>query len=333
MDALSPPSPRSNIRELAIRYHQEGRFAEALKAYRIAILLFPKDTILTYNLGNLFRATGQNQKAIACYELVLRFKADDLSTLTNLAPLYRSGGQREKAVATYERILSLQPHNKTARYFLDALQGSCPERSPDGYVQELFDRYSETFDQHIVSTLKYKTPSLLRQLLSDDPEAPLQYASALDLGCGTGLSAEAFQACSPYWVGVDLSAGMLEKAYAKGLYRELHTAEILNFLEKEERRFPLILMADVVPYFGDLTLLLDSLKKCLTPGGYLLFSTEEGPRDVQLQLCGRFTHSSAYIHRLAEQTGLTLSRHRLETARMQAGEPVVAGLYSFRGET
>ena len=248
----SPMTAGSNIRDLAIGYHQKGEFREAIKAYRIAILLFPRDTVLSFNLGNLFRSIDQPQMAISCYELVLKIKGDDLATLYNLAPLYRSGGEHQKAILCYQKILHIDPHHTTAQYFLDALLGHCPPRSPDSYVQELFDRYAPTFDQHITGALAYRGPHLLRQLLFDYIPAPRRFYQAVDLGCGTGLVAEELDLLSRQWIGVDISTAMLKQATDKKIYTELIASEICQYLTTA-REVPLIVAADVVPYFGDLS--------------------------------------------------------------------------------
>ncbi len=328
MDMQKPQMTQIPIRELAIRYHQEGRFVEAMKAYRIAILLFPRDTVLSYNLGNLFRQIDQGHKAIACYELVLRLNPNDLPTLYNLAPLYRSRGERDKAIACYHKILELQPNNETAQYFLDALYGRTPERSPDAYVVELFDRYAPTFDHHITESLKYRGPQLLRELWQDCPSVPRTFPEALDLGCGTGLGAEALKAASVVWQGVDLSSAMLKKAEEKALYQSLHQQEIVSFLESQwTARHALILMADVVPYFGSLERLFATLSRSLTERSCLLFSTEEGRQDVELQTCGRYRHSFPAIRKVLRDHGFQLSAYRGASPRLQAGEPVPSGLY------
>src|SRR5207253_11405772 len=84
-----------------------------------------------------------------------------------------------------------------------------------GYVRSLFDQYASNFDRALVEGLGYRGPALLRDALSAAVAArrrPFHVARAIDLGCGTGLVAEALHAHCGTIVGVDLSPAMAAAA-------------------------------------------------------------------------------------------------------------------------
>jgi predicted TPR repeat methyltransferase len=215
---------------LATTLHQQGRFAEALRIYRQAILTNPEDAGLSFNLGNLLRTIGQNEKAIGVYEHAHRLNPSDLDILINLAPLYRSSRKLDAARRCYQKILQLDPENVTAHYFLAALDGSTPSAAPADYVVELFNQYAPTYDQHMNQTLKYRGPELLRSLLLSYGPARQRRYTACDLGCGTGRSMEAFGHLVSEVDGFDLSPVMLKRAAEKNIYRQLIAGDCMKML-------------------------------------------------------------------------------------------------------
>lgn len=106
-------------------------------------------------------------------------------------------------------------------------------------AQDLYNEWAAAYDKDLNSA-SYASPrrcveSVLRALSStsspgsngDSSSNPLKI---LDAGCGTGLVGECF-ARSPLGEisvvdGVDLSTGMLDVARAKGVYRDLETADL-----------------------------------------------------------------------------------------------------------
>src|SRR5262249_1312301 len=131
------------------------------------------------------------------------------------------------------------------------------ERAADGaitnsHVAALFDEYAPRFERSLVGDLAYRGPALLKTALSNVRQ-PLAFRRMLDLGSGTGLAGEAFQASCVEMIGVDLSQAMLAKAGSKGLYRNLLCQDALAFLENQPAASAeLVLAADVFVYLGDL---------------------------------------------------------------------------------
>jgi predicted TPR repeat methyltransferase len=330
-EIMHEDAPRSRLywKILATTLHKQGRYAEALRIYRQAILLNPDDADLSYNLGNLLRTIGQTDKAIGVYEHAHRLNPKDPDILVNLAPLYRSSQKLDKAQQCYEKILALDPENVTAHYFLAALDGEMPARAPAAYVVELFDQYAATYDQHMNQVLKYRAPEMLRNLLHRYGPARGRRYEACDLGCGTGRSMEGFQKLVTHVDGYDLSPVMLERAAEKKIYRQLTAGDCIETLGASARCYDLFVAADLLPYIGEVDSLFAVIRQKAKSPAFLLFSTEfqESGNSPRLLISGRYQHSLAYIQSRLKAYGMSLRAFQVETLRLQAHAPIAGGIY------
>jgi predicted TPR repeat methyltransferase len=314
---------------LATTLHKEGRYAEALRIYRQAILMNPDDADLSYNLGNLLRTVGQNEKAISFYEHAHRLNPKDPDILINLAPLYRSGQKHEAARQCYEKILQLDPENATAHYFVSALSGKTPARAPAGYVTELFDQYAPTYDQHMNKVLKYRAPELLRNLLLNYAPTRGRRFLTCDLGCGTGRSMDALNHLISEVDGYDLSPVMLQHAAAKNIYRQLIAGDCIETLAAASTSYELFVAADFLPYIGALDPLLEVIREKAKSSSFLVFSTEfqERGESPRLLTTGRYQHSLAYMQSRLQAHSMRLRAFQVATLRLQSAEPIQGGIY------
>ena len=111
-------------------------------------------------------------------------------------------------------------------------RGDAPGALPQAYVARLFDDYAPRFDKHLIKNLGYRAPALIADALS--AIAPgRRFASALDLGCGTGLMGEALRERVDHLTGVDLSAAMIAKARERGIYDRLAVGDAAAMLRRE----------------------------------------------------------------------------------------------------
>ncbi len=184
-------------------------------------------------------------------------------------------------------------------------RGEAPGSLSPAYVARLFDDYAPRFDKHLIEDLGYRAPALIAEALST--VAPdRRFASALDLGCGTGLMGEALQGRIGHLTGVDLSAAMIAKARDRGVYDRLVVADAAGMLGREPPgSADLIVAADALVYIGDLAPLFAALARGLASDGLFAFSVETGEGDgFKLEPTMRFAHSRSYVEATAREVGL-----------------------------
>ena len=125
-------------------------------------------------------------------------------------------------------------------------------------------------------------------------------------------------------VGVDLSPRMLEQARARGLYAELHEAELVAWLQEAEPGFDLVLAADVFIYIGDLAPVFAGVRRVLAPGGQFVFSVEAADDEAAVQLGAqlRYRHGEAALRALADAHGFEVHAVRQQVLRHEQQKPI-----------
>jgi predicted TPR repeat methyltransferase len=191
---------------------------------------------------------------------------------------------------------------------------------PQAYVARLFDDYAPRFDAHLTKILGHRAPALIADALS--AAAPgRRFASALDLGSGTGLMGEALRGRIDHLTGVDLSAGMIAKARGRGVYDRLIVGDAAAMLTSEPpAAFDLIVAADSLVYIGDLAPLFGAAAIALASGGLFAFSIETCEGDgFELEPTMRFAHSRSYVEAAAREAGIQPLLIRSASTRREAG--------------
>lgn len=95
-------------------------------------------------------------------------------------------------------------------------------------------------------------------------------AEILDAGCGTGLVGVALAATGhTRIVGVDLSAGMLERSAARGVYAELHQGSLLERLPFDDGRFGSVVSVGVFTHGHVDGSAFSELARVTAPGGHI----------------------------------------------------------------
>ena len=359
--ALAPEAAPAHY-NLGIIFFEQGNYPQAALAYEEAAKLCPEDADIFFNLALTRKKLGQFDKAFSCYEKVLeitpdaedalynigvlckdlhhhadgiwffeqviRINPDHAQALNNLGYLYHMERDVDKAITTYQKLIALDYNTIMASHMLAALTGQTTATAPEGYIRRVFDSFSEHFDESLVDKLGYTVPAQLRALLTG--KASHRFPSILDMGCGTGLSGEAFQDLAEKLVGLDLSPKMLEVAGKKGLYDSLHETDICSFLRENQDLFELVLAADVFIYVGDLREIFTLVKKRTAIGGIFLFSTELADQGFCLKPMGRYGHAESYIRDLAKESGFTVLQVTVANIRKEKEEWVTGYLYMLR---
>jgi predicted TPR repeat methyltransferase len=227
----------------------------------------------------------------------------------------------------FRQALALGDDPELNRYFLASLSGEdAPPTPPLRYVEMLFDGYADKFDQHLVQVLHYQAHRLVVEQVSHPGRS---FARALDLGCGTGLCAPLARPIAHRLEGVDISAAMLAKAQALGLYDQLTQADLVSYLSSTPRRYDCVVAADVFIYVGALEPVFDGVARVLEPGGVFGFSVEIAPDecDFALRPSQRYAHSERYLRTLALRHGFEVRSMLHRPIREDQARPI-AGLYA-----
>jgi predicted TPR repeat methyltransferase len=348
---------------LGIIFQSAGKLEKAIPAYQRAIAIDPSHANAHSNLGVLLRATEKPSEAEAAYRTAIQLNPDHIDAYTNLGILLNGLKRTEEAAACFSKVITLRPKHREARrllalahctlgeideavniyeewleeepgdpialHMLAACTGrDVPARASDGFVERTFDSFASSFEAKL-QKLSYRAPALVAAMLEDSGLEPSKSLDVLDAGCGTGLCGPLVAPYGRRLVGVDLSEGMLAHAKEKNVYDTLMKTELTEYLRDSSGAFDLIVSADTLVYFGDLTSVFAAAAGALRPNGLLVFTLEHavgGGADVdyRLELHGRYSHARAYVEQLLKFSGLQPEIAHAEL-RMEAGSPA-AGL-------
>ena len=106
-------------------YKALGKYTQARKSYKNALLANPNDHITHYNLANLSRITGENEIALEHYQAVIKMHQEGkdvgklhLDSLINMGVCFKNQGIIDKAIAVYEKVHVLDPKEEAGVYNL-----------------------------------------------------------------------------------------------------------------------------------------------------------------------------------------------------------------------
>lgn len=342
-------------------YAQNGQVAEAIASYRRAIELAPEIADLHNNYGALLKAKGQFGEAEYSFNRAIELDPHNVRAYNNLGLLYAAGGRTAEAIKYYCKSINLLPGHPDAhkllgmayysigrheeatevfRQWLEAapdhpvarhLYAACsgqavPERAADDYVEYTFDRFATSFEEQLNEKLSYQAPQLCADAIRRH-QGEQRGGAILDAGCGTGLCGPLVADLCERLIGVDLSAGMLERAAQKGVYRELVKGELTAYLDAAPAFWDVLLSADTLCYFGDLHRVVQAAGLALKPAGLLVFTVEassiEGaPEGFRINPHGRYSHTRTHVEAVLMAAGLEILEASSAVLRTEGGKPV-----------
>jgi predicted TPR repeat methyltransferase len=326
---------------------------EALAALDRLLALDPAHVEARLRRAQALHRLGRDREALDAYDRVLADAPDHARAWTGRGGLLRERGDRAAAAEAYRNALRHGGDAEMLRYYLASVSDApAPRHAPAPYVGALFDAYAHDFDEHLVGQLGYQAHRRLLDGLR--VHAPGEFDAALDLGCGTGLCGPGLRPRVRHLVGVDLSAGMLERAAALDVYDELHALDLLDFMGRTDTRFGLVVATDVFIYVGDLAPVFAAVRRVMDgavggggAGGHrtFAFSVEAVPgeagrpaepagnpigsgEDEGVHLMGslRYAHRERYLRGLAARHGFEVVAVEPAPIRQDQRE-TVHGLY------
>lgn len=324
--ALAPgrPSVLSNLGAVRL---QLGRAEEALGLLQQALAQEPENPETLGHCGTALAELGRLDEALAHFDRALAAGARSPALCTLRGNALKELGRPQEAAATFREALALGGDAQLLGYYLAGLEGGqAPAHAPTHYVEALFDGYAADFDSHVVQALRYDAPRVLAARLAAQGR---RWHQALDLGCGTGLCGPHLRQLAGRVTGVDLSANMLQKARALGVYDELRQGDLAEFLAQANGRYDLVMAADVFIYVGALDEVFELLAERIVPGGSLCFTVEESTgAELELRPSLRYAHSEGALRRLAAEHGFLVTALEQRPVREDQRVPI-PGLFAW----
>ena len=268
-------------------------------------------------------ASGEHAPAAELLAETLRLVPGWAAGWYRLGEMRETAGDLAGAADAWTEALRRDPHDRLGASMKLGLIGAAHQidAPPSAFVAALFDQYAERFDTSLVEKLAYRVPEQIAQALAQAGAG--SFAHVVDLGCGTGLMGERLRHSASFIEGYDISAQMLKRAQAKGVYDRL-TLQDLQTFEPGELRADLVVAADVFLYVGALEHVLAAAAVVCTQGGLLAFSVEHhaGPEPLVLRPSRRYAHSERYLRDLLAASGFQVVSIEPAAIRMDRGEPI-----------
>lgn len=331
--ALNPKCVEAHI-NMGVIYFKSEMYLESIACFKLSILTASDQFLPYYNLAGVMQHLKRVDEAILYYRRAAKINPNSIETWINLSGILKRMGRNDEAIHCYKEILRIKPESKSARHILEAMGGRerTLVRAESEYVENLFDCYAPKFEHSLIEKLRYNVPHTVQELMTTH-NIPHEMNIACDLGCGTGLGAEALSHYAKTWIGVDVSSNMLDIARSKGIYQECYKQDIIDFLSQPRHEpYDLITSLDVLPYFGDLDQVICQYSQNLSSRGVVVFTIESDDSidHFFLSNCGRFKHNPRYILELAESHRLDLIIDHKTILRNNEEVPVEGNIFIFQ---
>jgi predicted TPR repeat methyltransferase len=292
-----------------------------------------------YERAKAYAAEGHRTAAIDLLLQALERAPTFASAWFALGEIRAAGGDRAGAIEAFRGALSADLSDRHGAALRLARLGAADPTAAmtPGYVRSLFDQYAPHFDHALVDGLGYRGPELLREALDLACAArprPFRFARAFDLGCGTGLVAEALRENCGKIIGVDLSPAMAAAARRKGVYADVVVGDLVDFLAAQPQdSCDLVVAGDAFVYLAHLGPVCRAVVRVLVPGGLFAFTIEtHASDDVVLANKLRYAHGADHVRKALTAAGLAPIAFKSASTRNENGVPV-PGLIVIAGRT
>ncbi|MGL4232263.1 MAG: methyltransferase domain-containing protein [Casimicrobium sp.] len=274
---------------------------------------------------------GDTQAAEQTVNLLDELQRQDALVHSLMGRVWLSRGDLEKGLSCFVSALNLASERdkpgleRLIRY----LKGESSTGLGPEITASIFDSYADKFDRHLVKDLGYGAPLLIADHVHK--RFGTQSFNFLDLGCGTGLVAEALKPLNANGVGVDISKKMLLKAEKKQIYSHLLYGDIPAVLKNlNEESFDLVIAADVFSYLGDLNDIIKRIFAILRGDGMLCFTIEiddQNPDSTSTATSSmRSRHGARAVNQSLAEGGFKNVASYPFVMRYEAGTPVDASI-------
>jgi predicted TPR repeat methyltransferase len=282
-----------------------------------------------YDRAKAHAAEGDRAAAADLLEQALERAPDFASAWFALGEIRAQQGDRAGAVAAFRAALAADPADRHgAALHLARLGDAEPAAAmAPAYVRALFDQYAPDFDRALVEGLGYRGPKVIYEALRTVAAACgrfFRFERAVDLGCGTGLVAEALRDCCGAIVGVDLSPAMVATARRKGVYAEIAVGDMVAFIAgRAKGSCDLVVAGDAFVYLADLAPVCRAAAHALAPNGLFAFTIEtHAGTGIVLGEKLRYAHDADHVRGALDAAGLAPFVLDPASTRSENGAPV-----------
>lgn len=322
--------------ELARVLDSIDKFRLSIPWHQKALAIDPSNAPQQWAYARALATSGKLDDAAVALRRMIELEPSCSGAYEFLGQIYAATDQKHLLEELGREWLAACPTDPTAQHLAASWSTDHqPRRASDAFVQEVFDKFAAEFDATL-EKLEYRAPQLVaaaaQMLLAPGTS---KFARVLDAGCGTGLCGPLARPFSEYLVGVDLSRGMIDKAKERFVYDELQVAELTSFIEKSETPYDLILSADTLVYFGDLSEVAAAMFAKLEKRGAIVVTLEsttaaENCETYLLRAHGRYCHERGYVEHVLTAAGFTEISFSEVVLRKQGAEQVAGYLVVAR---
>ena len=144
---INYPAPTESHYNRGVELYDQGKHAEAIDAYKLALRRNPNDPFAMYNLAIVYQDQGKNEEAIALYQKILA-TTEDTNSRINLAAIYYDRGDHDLA---YKELETASEKNHDSAEPL-SVRGEYLER--EGSIKKAESKYVKALaidDQHALT--------------------------------------------------------------------------------------------------------------------------------------------------------------------------------------
>lgn len=122
--SVEPSEEARQYHEQGVFLSREGRFEEALSAFKKAVRRYPEYGKAYYNMGIIYHELGQDDKGIEAYGKAIEINPRDAAAHMNLGNIFLRQGQLSAAIMELETAVKIDPdygpahHNLALAYYL-----------------------------------------------------------------------------------------------------------------------------------------------------------------------------------------------------------------------
>lgn len=98
---FNKPAPVGSYYNLGVELYDQGKYAKAIDAYKLALRKNPKDLFAKYNLAVVYQDQGKHEQALDLYQEILQ-DTEDTNSRINIAAIYYNRGDQKRAIQELE---------------------------------------------------------------------------------------------------------------------------------------------------------------------------------------------------------------------------------------